>query len=68
MSNWPENDVWEPKDAFNRAPRPALIECTPSRCVSAVRILKALTNFLACGAVCLFLLIVVAVLVHGFAH
>jgi len=31
MSRWPDNEVWEPKDSFNRAPRPALTECEPIR-------------------------------------
>jgi len=29
MSNWPNNDVWEERDTYNRAPRLAITECEP---------------------------------------
>jgi hypothetical protein len=50
MSRWPDNGVWEPKDAYNRAPRPALTECEPSRKLARrLRITRWVVKFVLFG-------------------
>lgn len=51
MSRWPDNEVWEQREAFNRAPRPALIECEPlrHRCPRCVRMARFLVKFVLFG-------------------
>jgi hypothetical protein len=61
MPNWPDNDVWEPRDAFNRAPRPALIECEPLRNRRCVHVMHGLLKFVAVSA---FIAIVTVALVY----
>lgn len=57
VTRWPDNDVWEQRDAFNRAPRPALIECEPvhHKRQRYMRIVRWVIKFVLFGG---FLLIV----------
>ena len=51
MPNWPDNEVWKERDTYNRAPRPALTECTPSRRINprCVRYLRGVVKFILFG-------------------
>jgi hypothetical protein len=46
---WVSDEVWQERDIFNRAPRPALIECEPSRGTVCVRVVRSVLQFLLIG-------------------
>jgi hypothetical protein len=51
MTRWPDNEVWEQRDAYNRAPRPALVECEPlhHNRYRRIRVVRFVTKFVLFG-------------------
>jgi len=60
MSHWPDNNVWEERDVYNRAPRPAIIECEPLNSCSSIRwrVIRSTVKVLLMGG--FFLVVMVA--------
>ena len=43
---WVNDEVWQEREIYNRAPRPALIECEPSVGTRCVRIVRVIARFM----------------------
>jgi hypothetical protein len=66
MARWPDNEVWEQRDAYNRAPRPALIECEPlHHRYRYIRVVRFVTKFVLYGG---FFMVVLVGLFYFASH